>query len=716
MNGDLVIDTGAQPSGFPGPGGGPNQTDQPRNLTLNSPEISATAHGNHGSNNNNTVGDNNNHHRQQQHGNHNNSGIDLTPQQQHNVHQHSSSGNINGPGGHSGGPNGPGQHGGGGAHSTGGALLLNPPHNNSGGNPGPDGIGNARDVIQNSKHDIIQASSPSSLSSSSLERPYPSLTRSTSLVEPSDFLFHRDSRFTLFQPGAPHGFLRQHSHPIVEFPTKSGMQRHARDVHMLQEKAHKCEKCFKSFPSSQQLQQHMLVHTNIRKYKCQYCDKAFKQLSHVQQHHRRHTGERPYKCMIDECGKAFAQLSNLQQHQRNHENRKNQAERKPYLCTVCDRRFSTENSLNNHVTKLHAGMMMMRVPDRKCAVCGKEYQSDERYIRHIHKLHPEYWEQFSGGRPLEMLIPAREMYGSPREVQHREKKFSCTICHKAYSHETGYLKHMASHPENENLKMRLWSCPVCLKVFTKETYLERHMEMKLDPDHTRELVDFRKRLIERQNREQEVALLNEQQRRQRIAAGEPLPGTSGLHNLINAAPSVEQRDRLQNSLLNNDLNSGLGLTQNGSRSQLTPINLGPSRMSPTDFGGHRGSEPVSPLPLQQQRENGAVNNNGSVASPRNSNNSNESPQSSSAFLPSNFNSTIQSVVNNIMSSQSSTTYMGRSSTPLDSNGMLPPSSTPSRLSVDTHSPLGSPPPNRQRAWWAQWRTQWAWAARWWRST
>ena len=274
------------------------------------------------------------------------------------------------------------------------------------------------------------------------------------------------------------------------------------------------------------------------------------------------------------------------------------------------------------------------------------------------------------------------------QVQHREKKFSCTICHKAYSHETGYLKHMASHPENENLKMRLWSCPVCLKVFTKETYLERHMEMKLDPDHTRELVDFRKRLIERQNREQEVALLNEQQRRQRIAAGEPLPGTSGLHNLMNAAPTVEQRDRLQNSLLNNDLNSGLGLSQNGQRSQLTPINLGASRMSPTDFGGHRGSEPVSPLPLHQ-RENGPVNN-GSVASPRN--NSSESPQSSS-FLPSNFNSTIQSVVNNIMSSQPS--YMGRASTPLDSNGMLPPSSTPSRLSVDTHSPLGSPPPNRQ---------------------
>ncbi len=78
---------------------------------------------------------------------------------------------------------------------------------------------------------------------------------------------------------------------LQEFPTKSGMQRHARDIHMLQEKSHKCEKCFKSFPSSQQLHQHMLVHNNLRKYKCNYCEKAFKQLSHVQQHHRRHTGE-----------------------------------------------------------------------------------------------------------------------------------------------------------------------------------------------------------------------------------------------------------------------------------------------------------------------------------------------------------------------------------------------------------------------------------------
>ena len=52
-----------------------------------------------------------------------------------------------------------------------------------------------------------------------------------------------------------------------------------------------CKLCGKPFRSSQLLRQHMLVHTDQRKYACQYCDRTFKQLSHLQQHHRIHTGK-----------------------------------------------------------------------------------------------------------------------------------------------------------------------------------------------------------------------------------------------------------------------------------------------------------------------------------------------------------------------------------------------------------------------------------------
>ena len=96
---------------------------------------------------------------------------------------------------------------------------------------------------------------------------------------------------------------------------------------------------------------------------------------------------------------------------------------------------------------------------------------------------------FSGGRPLADFIGQNE---PPRK---REKPFHCTICHKRYSHETGYLKHMASHPESDpSLRNQLWSCPVCQKVFTKESYLLRHMEMKLDDEHAAELIILKKKL------------------------------------------------------------------------------------------------------------------------------------------------------------------------------------------------------------------------------
>jgi zinc finger protein 362/384 len=75
-----------------------------------------------------------------------------------------------------------------------------------------------------------------------------------------------------------------------EFDSKSEMQRHAKERHRADEKSHKCSICLKSFPTTQQLMQHNLVHNNVRKYSCHYCDKTFKQLSHVQQHQRIHTG------------------------------------------------------------------------------------------------------------------------------------------------------------------------------------------------------------------------------------------------------------------------------------------------------------------------------------------------------------------------------------------------------------------------------------------
>ena len=189
-HGDLVIDTG--PIEPPQNNGYSNNTQsEPRNLTLNSPELNSHGGGptnhNHGSHNHLDNSHTTTEHHNRSSNSHSAAGIDLTPNNQQ---------------------QGPQQHNLSTAAQQHGPLQLL--HHQ--GNPGvPPGQPSNHDVTKN---DVIQAGSPSSLSSSSLERPYPGLTRSTSLVEPTDFLFHRDSRF-LFQPGPHHGFLRQHSHPIV---------------------------------------------------------------------------------------------------------------------------------------------------------------------------------------------------------------------------------------------------------------------------------------------------------------------------------------------------------------------------------------------------------------------------------------------------------------------------------------------------------------------
>lgn len=102
------------------------------------------------------------------------------------------------------------------------------------------------------------------------------------------------------------------------FSSRAALVLHLHDKHSTGDRFYKCGSCFKSFPSSQQLTQHMLVHTNVRRYQCQFCDKAFKQLSHVQQHERIHTGELPYHCPISSCDRSFRQLSSMKQHLKGH--------------------------------------------------------------------------------------------------------------------------------------------------------------------------------------------------------------------------------------------------------------------------------------------------------------------------------------------------------------------------------------------------------------
>lgn len=158
---------------------------------------------------------------------------------------------------------------------------------------------------------------------------------------------------------------------------------------------------------------------------------------------------------------------------------------------------------------------LARPHDLTCQVCEKHCADEVRFFCHIHKYHPDYWRVFSGGRPLSDFIettspnsqqssspPRRDSPAPPPLSAGREKRYSCSVCHKRYCNQTGYVKHMAVHPglandllrvgDGDAARMALYNCVVCSKLFTKEAYLLRHMEMKLDPAHAVGLEQLKK--------------------------------------------------------------------------------------------------------------------------------------------------------------------------------------------------------------------------------
>jgi uncharacterized Zn-finger protein len=89
-------------------------------------------------------------------------------------------------------------------------------------------------------------------------------------------------------------------------------------------------------------------------------------------------GEKPYKCSIPQCNKAFAQLSNLQHHQRNHDNNKAKSSRKSFYCTVCQRGFVTESSLDKHIARVSTTFY--------CTVCQRGFVTESSLDKHIARV------------------------------------------------------------------------------------------------------------------------------------------------------------------------------------------------------------------------------------------------------------------------------------------------------------------------------------------
>ncbi|XP_014300489.1 zinc finger protein 82 homolog [Microplitis demolitor] len=108
-----------------------------------------------------------------------------------------------------------------------------------------------------------------------------------------------------------------------------------------------CPECSMVFQEKSEIDQHIQIHLQERKYQCKECGAMLKRKEHLDQHMRGHSDERPFKCLV--CQKAFKRNEHLTRHFVIHSGDKN------FTCNICQKAFSRKDHLNKH-TQTHLGI------------------------------------------------------------------------------------------------------------------------------------------------------------------------------------------------------------------------------------------------------------------------------------------------------------------------------------------------------------------------
>ena len=140
---------------------------------------------------------------------------------------------------------------------------------------------------------------------------------------------------------------------------------------------------------------------------------------------------------------------------------------RPYLCTVCDKRFTRKQSLNKH-KRTHTGVMYT------CSHCEKVLSSQDSLYQHMNIRTSKYKCSVCGkcfGTSKHLAVHKRSHSG--------EKLFECTVCSKRFSTSRHLVVHSRIHSGEKPYK-----CHLCNKAFNQSGNLERHMRVHTVTNHT----------------------------------------------------------------------------------------------------------------------------------------------------------------------------------------------------------------------------------------
>lgn len=302
------------------------------------------------------------------------------------------------------------------------------------------------------------------------------------------------------------------------------------NLHMkrhLDVKPYECSLCPKSFITRQKLEEHMNGHSGNKPIKCTLCDRTFGRHSNLIQHRNVHhlKVKKKIKDYVCRCGEVFHSLRKLEWHKEVHDSKPKTCPfcsqkfihsasvtrhvrrshmpdylpgdnrefenvqcpicekiylrsslmvhmrvhngEKPFVCKICNKRFSTKWNLELH-NWTHQSRSNMPF---KCNICKSAFFRESDYIAHLnsHKNFKPFTCNICGQKFIRKYNCLRH-----QEEHKKAKRFVCTAngCMKSF-HRSYYLKdHMKVHTG-----VRPHTCHICGKASSTKSNHNKHVRI-----------------------------------------------------------------------------------------------------------------------------------------------------------------------------------------------------------------------------------------------
>lgn len=203
-----------------------------------------------------------------------------------------------------------------------------------------------------------------------------------------------------------------------------------------------------------------------KRYRCSYCDKDFHIIGHLNRHERNHSGEKPHACPEAGCTSSFSRRDNLKRHMDSHLPRE---QRPRFTCAIeyCAREFVRARGLKRHM-KVHENG-----PAHVCEKCGDCFMKKWQLCKHLTEKHGAEAPFVCSVDGCDVRFPRAELKRWHEQRKHNNYYcFDCDCLEPFTS-----LAQYRTHQEISHRQIIVHKCEICEKTFDRPSRLAQHVNM-----------------------------------------------------------------------------------------------------------------------------------------------------------------------------------------------------------------------------------------------